>query len=195
MPVNDVLEQVVDDYLRHQGYFTMTNVSFRPDHHPDYNTKMDSVPSDIDVLGFNPTLRGPSRVIAVSCKSWQVGFKADAKLAQLRGEAKNPKRPTWKSFRDIWDPKWSEAFREKVEAFTGQRDFLYRIAVTRLDGDGDAWGIDPTIRRNLDGCDFGFLEMSTMWAEINQKLKTTPAPSDIGRLAQLLKAAGVSKDS
>lgn len=66
----DVLEQIVDDYLQINGYFTMHNVRFRPAvDHPDYESKKDSVHSDLDVLGVNPNLQGPSRVIAVSCKS------------------------------------------------------------------------------------------------------------------------------
>jgi hypothetical protein len=196
VPVHDVLEQVVSDYLRLKGYFTMTNIRYRPrTDHPLYNSKIDSVTSDIDVLGFNPTKRDRSRVMAVSCKSWQAGFKSEKKLGQLRGDVKDKQRPSWKAFREVWEPKWSEAFRDQVEATTGQRNFLYRIAVTRLIGDGDIWGEDPTIQENLEGCDFGFLEMNAMWAEINGASTKTPEPSDIGRLAQLLKAAGVTNQS
>ena len=68
----DVLEQVVDDYLQLNGYFTMHNIRFRPARsHPDYVSKDDSVHSDLDVLGVCPTVHGPARVVAVSCKSWQ----------------------------------------------------------------------------------------------------------------------------
>jgi hypothetical protein len=49
----DVLEQIVDDYLQFRGYFTVHNVSFRPDPaHPAYEAAKDRVPSDVDVIGL-----------------------------------------------------------------------------------------------------------------------------------------------
>ena len=59
----------------------------------------------------------------MTCKAWQVGFDAAAKLAELRGEKRNPKRATWHHFRELWVPKWSEAFRTKIEALTGESTF------------------------------------------------------------------------
>lgn len=85
-----------DDYLQMEGYFTTHNVRFRPS--PDqqgYESKLDSVPSDVDVVGFHPRRTASDKVVVVSCKAWQGGFHANRLLAQLRGEAKGPKRPTW----------------------------------------------------------------------------------------------------
>lgn len=191
----DVLEQVVDDYLQLNGYFTMHNIRFRPSvNHPDYVSKNDSVHSDLDVLGVCPTVEGPARVVAVSCKSWQVGFNPASKLAELRGEKKGGARPTWHMFRELWSPKWSAAFVDRIEQLTGQREFHYRIAVTKLNGNGDldAWSADETISANLPGCTISFMTMKTMWREVVDALSTTPAASEIGRLAQLLKASGVA---
>jgi len=189
----DVLEQVVDDYLKFKGYFTTHNVRFRPrKDHSDYVASDDSVRSDVDVVGYRPGRPGLDRVIVVSCKAWQGGFDANAKLAELRREKKNPKRETWKHFRELWIPKWSEAFREKIFELTGEHEFVYRIAVTRLQGDTGAWEKDPTIARNLGGCSVGFLPLEEMWATMLAELTTTPASSEIGRLAQLLKAAGLT---
>jgi hypothetical protein len=189
----DVLEQIVDDFLQFDGFFTTHNVRFRPrPDHPEYVAADDSVPSDVDVVGYHPNRTGAERVVVVSCKAWQSGFDATAKLAELRGEKKNPKRATWRHFRELWIPKWSEAFREAIFELSGQRDFTYRIAVTRLKGDGDAWGRDPTIGANLKGCSVGFLPLEEMWSAMLAKLTTTPAPSEIGRLAQILKAAGLT---
>jgi len=189
----DVLEQIVDDYLKFKGYFTIHNVGFRPQpDHSAYDVTQDSVRSDIDVVGYDPKRSGLNRVVVVSCKAWQSGFDATAKLAEMRGEKANPKRPTWKHFRELWIPKWSEAFRAAIFERTGQRDFAYRIAVTQLRGDADAWGKDPTISANLSGCTVGFLPLQEMWATMLAELTTTPAPSEIGRLAQLLKAAGLT---
>lgn len=189
----DVLEQVVDDYLQFKGYFTIHNVRFRPrTDHPDYVSQQDSVASDVDVVGYNPNLEGVDRVVVVSCKSWQAGFDATAKPAELRGEKKSPKRETWRHFRELWVPRWSEAFRAQIEALTGETSFSYRIAVTRLKGDAGGWPEDPTIQSNLPGCTVGFLTLEEMWATMLDELTTTPAASEIGRLAQLLKAAGLT---
>jgi hypothetical protein len=189
----DVLEQIVDDYLQFKGYFTTHNVRFRPRaDHPKFDSRQDSVHSDVDVVGFHPMKTGPERVMVVTCKAWQVGFDATAKLAELRGEKRNPKRATWHHFRELWVPKWSEAFRSKIEELTGATEFTYRIAVTRLKGNGDAWQSDPTISENLGRSAFGFLTLEEMWATMLTELTTTPASSEMGRLAQLLKAAGLT---
>ncbi len=107
----DVLEQVVDDYLKFDGYFTTHNVGSRPRaDHPEYVAAQDSVRSDVDVVGYHPNRTGLDLVIVVSCKACQAGFDATAKLAELRGDKKNPKRATWRHFRELWSPKWSQAF-------------------------------------------------------------------------------------
>ena len=194
----DVLEQVVDDYLQLRGYFTRHNLRFKPDPgRRGFDPGQDSVPSDIDVIGYKPQARGPSKVWVVSCKSWQPGFDPDAKLRELRHEKANPKRETWRGLRELWVPKWAEAFRGAIVRVTGARTFKYSIAVTRLrgkltqDAAEAAWLADKTISRNLAGCRFSFLTMREMWAELQRELTTTPASSEIGRLAQLLKAAKI----
>jgi hypothetical protein len=189
----DVLEQIVDDYLQFKGYFTTHNVRFRPPaDHPAFDSRQDSVHSDVDVVGYHPMKTGVERVMVVTCKAWQVGFDATAKLAELRGEKRNPKRATWHHFRELWIPKWSDAFRTKIEELTGATEFTYRIAVTRVKGNAAAWESDPTIATNLAGCSFGFLTLEEMWAMMLGELTTTPASSEMGRLAQLLKAAGLT---
>lgn len=188
-----MLEQIVDDYLNLQGYFTTHNIPFRPTKsHPKYDSQLDSVPSDIDILGIHPRRRGKERVVAINCKSWQGGFRDKLLLEQLREERKNPKKETWHRFRELWIPKWSEAFRQEIYERTGAKSFTYRIAVTRLIGTGDGWVNEPRIRQNLPGCKFGFLPMEDMWTTVLRELTKRPAPSEIGRLAQLLKAAGLT---
>lgn len=189
----DVLEQVVDDYLQTQGYFTTHNVRFNPaKDHPEYLSRNDSVSSDVDVVGFHPRRRGADRVLAVSCKSWQVGFDATRILAQLRGLTADAKRPRELQFRELWIPKWSQGFRRRIEELTGQSEFTYCLAVTRVKGDTAAWATDPTVRENLAGNPFRFLPLDAMWSEVLAAVTTTPAASELGRLAQLLKAAGLT---
>jgi hypothetical protein len=189
----DVLEQVVDDYLKFRGYFTIHNVSFKPSvAAADYEASKDRVPSDVDVVGFHPREGGIDKIVVVSCKSWQSGFDADYWLDLLKGEKKVGKRYAWQSFRELWVPKWSQAFRDKVYELTGARVFAYRIAVTDLRGSTDAWSENPRIAQTLPGCSVGFLPLSTIWATLLTELTTRPAASEIGRLAQLLKAAGLT---
>ena len=188
----DVLEQIVDDYLQMQGYFTTHNVRFNPPRDQHYVSQTDSVASDIDVVGLHPRRTGAERVMVVSCKSWQSGFAASHILAQLRGEAKNPKRARELQFRELWMPRWAGGFREKIEAITGEREFTYCLAVTRLHGDASAWAGDPTIRECLGGNPFRFLTLEDMWGVVLRTVTTTPAASEMGRLAQLLKAAGLT---
>jgi hypothetical protein len=142
----DVLEQIVDDYLKFKGYLTTHNVRFRPSpDHPDYDSSLDSVRSDVDVVGVDPRRTDLERVVVVSCKSWQEGFDATRRLAMLRGEKPDLTRASWKTFRELWVPKWSQAFRTKIAEITGASAFSYRIAVTRLHGDAQAWADDETI--------------------------------------------------
>lgn len=189
----DVLEQIVDDYLQFRGYFTVHNVSFRPDPaHPAYEAAKDRVPSDVDVIGFYPRWTGPARVHVVSCKSWQTGFDADYWLRLLREDRKVGRRFAWQFFRELWVPKWAEALRSKVQELTDQTEFTYSIAVTDLRGDATAWPTDERIAANLPGCSVGFLPLAVIWPDLLTALTTRPAASEIGRLAQLLTAAGLT---
>jgi len=85
-----------------------------------------------------------------------------------------------------------KGFRDKVEAITGEREFTYCLAVTRLRGDASAWAADPTIQACLGGNPFRFLTLEDMWQVVLSTVKLTPAASEMGRLAQLLKAAGLT---
>ena len=196
----DILEQIVDDYLQFKGYFTTHNVRFKPDAaHADYMVDLDRVPSDVDVVALHPTHAGPERVLVVTCKSWQTGFNPRKKLTELREYSGPRRRPTWQHFRELWSPKWAEAFRNEIARLTGQEKFTYRIAVTRFQGDSPErwakeWHEDPTIRTNLPGCSIGFLTLEEMWTTMLAELRRTPAASEIGRLAQLLKAAGLTAE-
>jgi hypothetical protein len=196
----DVLEQIVDDYLQFKGYFTTHNVRFKPDAaHPDYIADLDRVPSDVDVVALHPTRTGPERVLVVTCKSWQTGFNPRKKLMELRENSGPRRRPTWQHFRELWIPKWAEAFRNEIARLTGQDEFAYRIAITRFQGDSpeawaEEWHDDPTVRTNLPGCSIGFLTLEEMWTTLLTELRRTPAASEIGRLAQLLKAAGLTAE-
>jgi hypothetical protein len=40
----------------------------------------------VDVVGDHPQKSGVERVLVVSCKAWQAGFDATAKLSEMRGD-------------------------------------------------------------------------------------------------------------
>jgi hypothetical protein len=188
----DVLEQIVDDYLQFQGYFTRHNVRFGP---PPVQGTPSQSHSDLDVIGFHPRARsGERRVVVVSCKSWQKGFNATEELTALRKDGMSHGGKARWGFRDLWFPDWSNALHQMVLDLTGESTFTYWIAVTRLRGISTAldWEKEPTINANLRGCSFGFLTLEEMWDLMLDKLTTVPAGSEIGRLAQLLKAAGLA---
>jgi len=191
----DILEQIVDDYLQAKRYFTRHNIKFRPrKNHRDFVSKDDSVPSDIDVIGVNPHLKGPSKVLVVSCKSWQVGFNVRSRLAELRLNKIRSGRESWKTFRELMVPKWSEAFCNAVFRETGSRSFTYITAVTRLTGDRGDWENCKSFRKALRGNPIRMISLREMVSEIIPGLTRTPASSHIGRTLQLLKVAGLLGD-
>lgn len=187
----DILEQLVDDYLLSNGYFTRHNVKFKPRaDHPDFVTKDDSNHSDIDVLGYHPLLTGTDRVVAVSCKSWQGGFNVEAGLRDIASNRKRAGRLAWKFFRELVRPKWSEAFHAAIERETGSSEFTYVIAVTRLIGKAASWETDPSFLQAMKQNPIRIWTLGDMLEELYPKLGTTVASSQLGRTLQLIKACG-----
>ncbi|GLO62929.1 hypothetical protein MACH09_34370 [Vibrio sp. MACH09] len=186
----DILEQLVDDYLQHKGYFTRHNIKFKPRlDHPDYVKNLDSNHSDIDVLAINPLASGPEKVIAVSCKSWQKGFNPQQKITQIEENKTVSGRAAWKGFRELTEPKWSEAFKKAVYDITGSKQFTYVTAVTLLKGDRTVWEQYPKFLNSIGG-PIKVLTFSDILDKLYPSLGTTMASSEIGRLLQLVKASG-----
>jgi len=211
----DILEQLVEDWLVSEpGWFVKHNIKFRPSRRcKDYDSKRDSVHSDIDVLAISGCETGPARVKVVTCKSWQGGFDPRKTQRILEGEAtyndrseQFQKREEWKYYRELVSQKWLSAFIDKVESETGQRDFIYCIAVTRLRG-------KPSDREELEKSEIlrtRFLEagsqmtlklmpleeiVQSLLSRQAEKLTTVLECTDIGRLLQLLNAAGIRLES
>jgi hypothetical protein len=189
----DILEQLVDDYLLAKGYFTRHNVKFKPrTDHPEFLSKDDSNHSDIDVLGFHPGLDGADRVIAVSCKSWQGGFDISAGLRDLSTNRRVSGKEAWKRFRELVRPKWSEAFVAAIERETGSSSFTYVTAVTVLKGDRSLWVNDSRFQEAMRGNPIQIWTLAEMITELFPMLGTTLASSQFGRTLQLIKASGWS---
>ena len=192
----DILEQLVDDYLLAKGYFTRHNLKFKPrTDHPDFVTKDDSNHSDIDVLGYHPLRSGPDRVVAVSCKSWQGGFNVAAGLRDIAANRRVSGRVAWKFFRELVRPKWSEAFRAAIERETGSSQFTYVTAVTVLKGGASLWESEPSFQEAMNQNPIRIWTLNDMLTELFPTLGTTVASSQLGRTLQLMKACGWSSIS
>lgn len=189
----DILEQLVEEYLLHDGYFVRHNVKFLPRRdHPDFISNQDSNHSDIDVIGFHPTRTGVKRVVVVSCKSWQGGFDAAAEVRAIEQHKTLRGRDAWRGFRELVVPKWSEAFLTAVHAATGQREFTYVTAVTKIVGDKVAWEQNKSFISAVGENPIRLLDLREILDFIAPSLGTTLAATEVGRMLQLFKAAGVN---
>ena len=191
----DVLEQVVDDWLRRQGYFTRTNVRFGPTAGDEgYSSKAHNQQTDLDVLAIKPTApEGPDRVLAISCKAMQVGFSPNRWLAAATADKIYNGKNARKHIRELWDPIWMASLRRQVLTLTGSTEFTFVLAVTRLGKGGTAdtacWHNDPVVGPNLGDTPSKVLTFKSMWNELSNEVTETIEPSHVGRLAQLLKAS------
>ena len=128
----------------------------------------------------------------MSCKSWQAGFDVRAKLDEITNNKIRSGREAWKGFRELVQPKWSEAFICEIERATGSTRFVYLTAVTHLRGDPAVWENHPPFRRALKQNPLRIITLKQMATEVASELTTTVAASAFGRTLQLLKAAGVA---
>lgn len=207
----DILEQLVEDWLVCQpGWFVKHNVKFRPQPGSEgYVSKQDSVHSDIDILAVSGVLTGKERVRVVTCKSWQQGFDPRTTLTTLESEPhynlrsdKFQPREKWKYYRELVSRKWTKAFVDKVEAETGQRDFDYLIAVTKVLGTReDRRLLEESARVRERFAALGskmslrILPVSEIvedvLARMGEKKTSVVESTDVGRLIQVLRAAGM----
>ena len=186
----DILEQLVDDYLKSQGYFTTHNIKFKPDpRHKDYVSNQDSVPSDIDILAVHPNKRGADKVVAVTCKSWQTGINPSALINAIETDAKLGGRIAWKSFRELKEPKWSAAYCQKIEEMTGSKKFTYWTAVTKVIGDPSVWENHKAFQAKLNDNKIAVKTVRQLLDEMHPLIGTTVEPSQVGRLLQVIKAS------
>jgi len=188
----DILEQLVDEYLQHKGYFTIHNVKFKPcTSHPEYISKQDSVASDIDVMGFNPTLEGSERVIVVSCKSWQKGFNPDSKIKEFEEGKIIHGRDAWRGFRELLNEKWTLAFLDKIQEITKSKEFTYITAVTTLTARStkEKWENYDVFKTAMRGNPVKILTLNEILDELYPSIEQTPAASSVGRFMQLIKAS------
>jgi hypothetical protein len=189
----DILEQLVEEYLVHLGYFVQHNVKFLPsEEHPDYIKNQDSNHSDIDVLGFNPLRKGADRVWAVSCKSWQFGFNPAREIQNITEDKVVRGRKAWKSFRELVSSKWTQAYIEAIRRQCETDRFTYVLAVARLTGEREDWESYQPFVDALRGNPIKIITFREMIDDVYSKLGTTLAGSEVGRMLQMFKAAGIT---
>ena len=189
----DILEQIVEEYLVHKGYFVQHNIKFLPHKdHPDFVSKQDSNHSDIDVLGYHPKKEGEQKVMAVSCKSWQRGFNPASAIEAIEKNKKLGGREAWKAFRELTVPKWSEAFLKAIKDATGEDRFTYVTAVTHCKGEKSIWENHLPFHNALGGNRATILTFHEMIDEIQDELTMTLAATEVGRMLQLFSAVGIN---
>ncbi len=176
--INDVLEQLAEDYFRHEGYFTQHNVKYRPSmRDPAHN-----VHSDIDIIGIHPTKSGIDKVIVVNAKSYLGGLNINWHLNSSN------RNKLEKRFREMMLPVWAKALREKVKQLTGRDKFIiYTVCVSYREADKRRWLENETFLKNTKGCRIEILDAKTMFEEIwKTSLSRTPAHSELSRLLQMI---------
>lgn len=204
----DILEQLIDGhFLRMPKTFTKHNVKYKPglEHKTEIekkDIKKYSVPSDIDILAIqleNIDNKVEIKVFVVSCKSWQSGFDIDLYYNQLNKDEDKIEARYWKSFRELVEPNWSRAFREKIFEETGSFDFTYYIAVTKIRTSNKRKEFETCEKfiKNLSDkgknkVEIKFLELNDIIQEIfDEEKNTTLESTEIGRFMQLVKASGL----
>lgn len=192
----DILEQLVEDWLQAQGYFTRANLKFRPvEGSEGYDAKLDRVPSDIDVIGIHPGKEGSERVYVVNCKSWQDGFEIQKTARKLR---ENPNamlggKEYWKHFREFSMPRWTDAFLAALRGLTHCEQFTHFTAVTlACDPQNKAdWEENEMFGRAMQGNPVRFITLPEMLGHVFSRLGTSVESSPFSRTLQLFKAAGL----
>ena len=202
----DILEQIVDDYfLSQSGTFTKHNIKFRPDEkREDYNAKMESSHSDIDILAIHLNKQANERVSVVTCKSWQQGFcpKNWADWLVNNQSKRFGSREAWKFFRELVKPNWTEAFIKKIKEETGSNEFTYWIACTKIQGENNKeifekndYFLDNLSKYGAKNPIIKIITFEEMFEDYRQRTnKQTLEATQVGRLLQLMKASGVMKD-
>jgi len=199
----DILEQVVEDwYVSQPGWFVKHNIKYRPNQNrADYISLLDSVHSDIDILAYSSVNQTPDNVHVISCKSWQGGLRLKNLYDIIE---KGDKHEKWKSFRELVSDKWIEAFINTIEDETGQRNFSYKIAVTKLYDPNNSYRnkivtntkVIQRFKKYNSDIKIDFIELKDVVSDTIKRLNLKDTPSvemtDVGRLLQLINAAGMN---
>ena len=107
----------------------------------------------------------------------------------IEGDKVRRGRKAWQAFRELTSPKWSEGFVRAVRDATGAERFTHVTAVARLVGSRDTWENYQPYRTALGGNPPTIITFREMVIEIQGKLTTTLASTEVGRMLQMFLAA------
>jgi hypothetical protein len=202
----DILEQLVEDYyVSRQGWFVKHNIKYRPSKtHPGYIRNKDSSFSDIDIMAINGTIKGtkPDRVHVISCKSWQDGFGINNWLDVLEETVTSKGNARWQKFRELISDIWIDSFLDTIERETGQINFTYIIAVTKIKEKRDEKKdiedckiIINKFKKRKSDIKIKFLTLEdiiqTMKERIEKSETNSTESTDTGRIIQLFLSAKI----
>ncbi len=184
--VNDILEQLGEEYFRYKGYFTQHNVRYRP----NKKGSAFAVSSDIDIIAVHPQPKQNNlpRVCVASCKSWNTGLNIKNCIKEIEADFVKTK----KIFREVALKDWSEALKQEVKKQTGDDCFTFYVICVKFDQElRGQWENYSLFKQNLTGCEIRLLDMKTMVDEVMTDIKVSPPEhSELTRLLQLIKASG-----
>lgn len=186
--INDVLEQMAEDYFRYLGYFTQHNIKYRPDKNgPAY-----AVNSDIDIVGVHPKKKGIDRVIVASCKSWHGGLHITRDLERISNKKNKYHSRQSRTYRELVMPIWSVALKKKIKDLTGQSSFTFFMVCSHFNKEKrKLWENNDFFRKNLKGCAIKLLDMETMVKDVWGTVESiTPAHDELSRLLQMIRHSG-----
>ncbi len=150
----------------------------------------DAAPSDVDVVGFHPKLTAPDRGIVGRATR---GRAASTGSVALRSSVATVRTRTERYGERIVSCGFRSGPRRSEPSIHDRRDDVRvparRHATAKL---GRRVG-DSTRRSSATWPGLRCAPtLEEMWSEVLAEVTTTPASSEIGRLAQLLKAAGLT---
>lgn len=132
--------------------------------------------------------------MAVSCKSWQSGFRPARLIKAIEGQLIVGGREAWRAFRELVESRWAEALIDVIEEKTETRSFTYVTAVTKLIGKASDWEQHDPFINTIEGNPIKVLTLQEILDELYTNKKTTLASSDVGRLLQVIRASGWKPD-
>jgi hypothetical protein len=204
----DILEQIVEDWqLSQKGCFVKHNIKYRPDpKSEDYDSKKDSVHSDIDILSIN--INDNNKVSVFNCKSWQEGFNVKYFYENLMTDPKLTYNKihghmTIKHFREFIIEKWTKAFIEAIVEETGSNKFTYYVVCTKIvnnkNNEKKLFENSELIKNifysNGGEIDIKIITLAELLYDykerINKKITNYTESTSVGRLLQLIEASDI----
>ncbi len=143
MAVN-LFEELVRAALNAQGYLTFENAAYAL--YPNAKSlagkdNPNNAASDIDLIGFAPTIKGPKRVLAINCKGSKAGLSLPNDAVRVSAQTQQPVAgcAPQTGFRELSHPDWAKAFRAAVYRCTGEHCFTHVTAVRAIAGPRTGW--------------------------------------------------------